>query len=323
MSSKQTILASDRKKRTPASASKSKSWKENLRRACIHRVREQQQKRQHRLISPESERPQSRNSNNYNSISYDDDDNSAIMPARLMIEEEMRQQGIGVASPCVVANGDSGQYDGEAIPSVEDYFISEEELFDLLAEVEEEIERTEALRLEEELELARNEQLNLEDQIAEYEQWEEQLREEDGGDNAAMSRAVAAGEVSWSGRHVNVNVLCPICRECTLTETPRGDIVCPNHMDGSCPMQLLAPSRQQRKQHAHQHSSFPPPLTLHELRRRLSFAYEQHSSFCASCPEQLVFDLVTNTNTNMQEETPTRTTLLATCHNCNVRIPVT
>jgi len=235
MSTKRSIVSA--RKRTPVA---SKSWKENLRQACLHRVRQ-------RRSSPEALT-----------------DNEDMLSPRLLVEHELREHGVMLISPFADRNQQ------HFTPQVVDHHISEEELFELLQEVEEEMQRSDGLYLEEMIKNARDQEQYLENQIADYQQWEE-------------SKTVQA----------SIQVLCPICQEANLTKTPNGDIVCPNHMDGSCAFYLADKQG----------------TSLFDLRERLRQAYEQHNAH--HCQNSLCFEI-----------TPETSELLALCSACDTMIRV-
>jgi hypothetical protein len=151
----------------------SKAWKEQLRQACLGRA----QLRRWRHCSNQ------------------DNDNDDGLSPRAMVEEELFQRGISLVSPSLAeapaADGaqsfwwpvspreiDDGKNEMEDFSmdvvgkTKTNYHITEEELFQLLEEVEEEMQRQDALRLEEVLEMKRDEELFLQNQIADFEYWQ-------------------------------------------------------------------------------------------------------------------------------------------------------
>lgn len=127
-----------------------------------------------------------------------------------------------------------------SMPETDEYALSEEELYDLMQEVEEEIRRSEEELLEEVLEQERCQQADLEQQIADYEEWEESVAMHDMG--------------------VDERVVCPICCESVLHKATSQPVFCPNE---ACPLQLQDEN-----------------LTLSELKNRLRLAFEEHSHQC-------------------------------------------
>ena len=103
----------------------------------------------------------------------------------------------------VSVTGDSAQDDKDWQRSHDGFCMTEEEWIDLLDQVEGELER---IRNEQEIEQQDD---YLDHQIASYE-----ASQHDSG------------------------TICPICWDGRLTLTPGNDIVCPNHMGGSCSMRL-------------------------------------------------------------------------------------
>lgn len=324
------------RKRTPTAC---KTWKENLRRACLDRAR---RRRSHPRQSPDANHNNGNNNNN-----MDDAD------GRAMVEEELRQQGISVISPCMDRSNNNSnnnnidqmraydspsrdldlegygysqninrqQVDVDSATSATsepnnepnvNHFISEEELFELLEQVEEEIQRTDALRLEEVLQLADNEQTMLEEQVRDFEEWQ-------------------ATEQSLSEHVQQSSVLCPVCREANLSETMQGGIICPNHMDGSCPLELTPTATTvnahhndhghgQQYDHGQQYGQHG--LTLHHLCEQLRMAYEEHASYCQ---DYLSFEVTTSTTSDanvdrMEHEHGHENSLVAVCPTCETRM---
>lgn len=217
----------------------SKTWKENLRRACLDRAR----------------RGRSCITTNILDQNNQVESNGVSAAARDMIEDELRQREIAIHSLCSEdrfqltrghdpADCSMDTVEEEPLRDAEvpraNHFITEEELFELLAEVEEEIEREEALRLEERI---RHEMEYLHDQVSDFERWEETKQQQD--------------------TPLNVAVLCPICHEENLVQSLDRSIVCPNCMDGSCSMQLDNIG-----------------LTLPELQERMRASLDEHSLYC-------------------------------------------
>jgi Replication protein A interacting C-terminal len=214
----------------------SKTWKENLRRACLERAR----------------RGRKKLAENHHADSAIENENG--LSVRCMVEDELRQRAIAIHSPC-----NEGQFQlepyrdpTERMDALEEsctevpkahHFITEEELFELLAEVEQEIERNEALHLDEMIELARHESEYLQDQVSDFERWEESKQQYNSDSTIA--------------------VLCPLCHGENLIQTPDLSILCPNRMDGSCSMQLDN-----------------AVLTLHDLEARMRTAFEEHALYC-------------------------------------------
>jgi hypothetical protein len=160
------------------------------------------------------------------------------------------------------------------------HFISEEDLFQLLEEVEQELMRVEVECFNMQ---AENEEQYWMEQIAEYERWEEE----------------------HSNLNIETNeqtqVICPICQEEYLLETAsqfgNKTIVCPNHMDGSCSMQLVHCLDRQ--------------CTRTNLCERIRCAFEQHAVYCCG---QLDFKVV--------QQQPGSDKLIASCNQCGTVMTV-
>ena len=210
MTPKVAIASAPARKITPVA---SKTWKENLRRACLDRAR----------------RGRSCITTNILDQNNQVENSGVSAAARGMIEDELRQREIAIHSLCSEdrfqltrghdpADCSMDTVEEEPLRDAEvpraNHFITEEELFELLAEVEEEIEREEALRLEERI---RHEMEYLHDQVSDFERWEETKQHD---------------------TPFSIAVLCPICYEDNLVQSSDRSIVCPNYMDGSCSMQL-------------------------------------------------------------------------------------
>jgi hypothetical protein len=200
------------KRKTPTA---SKSWKDGVRQACFRRLRQQRR-------GPQSSR-----------------DSMRVFSARAALEQELTNRGIALISPCQ-----------EGVESVRrrldpcvaaSHFITEDELFELLQEVEDEMQRTESLHLEEMFSLQRDEEEFMQNQIADFEHWQE------------------------SQDQTECGVLCPLCQECYVSFSSADTLlVCPNRMDGSCSFQIAASSQR----------------PLETLKEQLQLLFDQHSTFC-------------------------------------------
>jgi hypothetical protein len=216
----------------------SKVWKEKLRQGCLDRLKGRKKSPNGILIS-----------------------STGMSAVRRILEEEMMDLGVVVDSPCIdhkqprLMNAENirsimiGE-DPEASPLVSTgsltptahHFISEEELFELLAELEMEMDAADVDHYEQMLALADVEERELEERISQYQQQEDH----DGPDS-------------------NDGVLCPLCTDAFLRQEPYGAIVCPNTMDSSCDLNL--PNQL--------------GLTLPNFKERLQEAYEQHAVYCS------------------------------------------
>jgi Replication protein A interacting C-terminal len=226
-------------KKNPISATK--SWNK-VRRACIEKLR------RNVFNTPDK------------STFILNDDNSPLLRNRL--EDQLRRFGIVVASPCsdeinlnethnkLILQESAGFYnydnldDNDTRMPIADHYITEDELFDLLQDLEYEIEQ-EKLKTFEEMTDGEKEYLN--QQIADYEQWEE--AQVDNDDNSSCQ-----------------DFVCPMCNEADVIRTPSGGIVCPNHMDVSCLMECIDLKG----------------LQPDDIRCRIGNAITNHSYFCSA-----------------------------------------
>ena len=176
--------------------------------------------------------------------------------ARTVVEQELRQQRIAIVSP---GSGKQGKLLPEALlhqqqdessgtPRIPDghfstfldHSLSEEELYELMQEVEEEMMRSEEELLEEILELERFQQVEMDQQVAEFEEWE---------------ATMAMSDMDHEER-----VLCPVCWEGNLQKSTNDNTVtCP---DEACSLRLET------------------RLSLTELKDSLRLAFEEHAMQC-------------------------------------------
>lgn len=139
---------------------------------------------------------------------------------------------------------DSDDKSNENVPKAQ-HFISEEELYELLEEIEREMEREQALLVDDMLERVENERQYFEESVIDFQHWEEMQHHQDDA------------------------VPCPICHQANLMLSGDGSmIICPNSMDGSCSLELCNDPRNSNLQ------------TLHDLRHKLQQVYEEHSLQC-------------------------------------------
>lgn len=232
MNNPKRIVANTRKE-TPLS---SKEWKKNLRRACLLRA-------VHRRRGSTPNSGSRLHNNDYESWT------NPYSEARMLLEDEIQQYGIAVSSPCQPRMLHSTLLNNICESQELPYEMSEDEFIELLEEIERDIERAAALRLEEEIDRIYNDdQEYLEYQISQFE-----VEENNDDVNDKQQR-----------------VLCPLCQEAYITQTSCAtftedpDLVCPNFMDGSCAFRL----------------SGRTGLTTEILRYRLSQAYTAHSEYC-------------------------------------------
>jgi hypothetical protein len=147
---RQSPLVARFRRQEAAVATPSPGWKESLRQACLDRAR-----RKRRDLVMRKRRQ----------LSFDDNDAAEYQPARMVVEEELRHRGVAIHSACfeeestaisqecgigsdpmmtaMTQDDDEGEepMDTPYSRSIGDHFISEEDLFDLLQEVENELQR--------------------------------------------------------------------------------------------------------------------------------------------------------------------------------------
>jgi hypothetical protein len=254
-----------------------KAWKENLRTACLNRAR--------RLSTP-------RTAENA-SLCVED-----VQPVRLLVENEMIEQGVLLMSSSwdaqypnttpslsLVDTVDMENGTSEEVPAIRrtpnaHHFISEEELFALLEEVEAELEKQETQQVEDALVFAQSDELDLIERIADYQEWEATRTES------------------------NEYVSCPLCCEAHLLQMfPDRRIVCPNHMDESCLLDL----------------SNSLQFSLDDLKERLRVVYEQHAMRCGG---NLVFQILTDSSTDDRMVVSRENVLFAVCRNCQTNMSI-
>lgn len=230
-----------------------KLWKANLRLACLERARRRNRMLQHDDIAS----PMVKLTTPYG--------------VRQIVEEELRHQEVQIRASwfsddhstenhqtcddsctgnMVITVDDRASVDasGKLNEPTAQHWISEEELYKLLEEVEQEMDREQDLLVDDIMQRAENERRYLEEQVHDYEQWEEIMDQQ----------------------HDDV-VPCPVCHADHLSVTDNGQtIICPNTMDGSC--SLIIPCDSTRRNNE--------PVALHELQAILQQAYEAHSLHC-------------------------------------------
>lgn len=99
----------------------------------------------------------------------------------------------------------------------------------------------------------------------------------------------------WEASRLNDLVLCPICKNANLLPLSEHDVVCPNHMNGSCSLRL------ERSEEI---------ILLSNLRERLKTAYELHSCTCSGPLEFAV------------HERNNWVILVATCSMCDSHVSI-
>ena len=234
-----------------------RAWKNRIREACLNRVRRQQHQQQQQ--HDDDDRTMMMMMTHTNADSY--------MDSRLLVEAELKLHGVLVVSPPNKSHGNSQPQEqqqqqstvtnmmmmmdcgGESLASNDDEMLvmTEDEVFDLMEEIEREWKQHQEKLLEEEMDRIENEEQALYETIADYEREEEGIDDGDGPSDA---------------------VLCPLCQEANLTTSHcsemGNDIVCPNHMDGSCALRLEARSG----------------LDLSSLKERLAQTILSHAEIC-------------------------------------------
>ena len=206
--------------------------------------------------------------------------------ARELIEEELEESGVMI--------GESRKRkEPEEFLSEEDYFISEYDLYELMQEVEEELQRDgtwyaprDDFVLEPTAELMRPLTLNAEERLVEeleqLERYEEQFRN------------LIADYDDWE-EPMDSDVLCPVCKEANLM-LEDSVITCPNYMSGYCALHIEAPSE---------------TLTLMGLRDQLAVAFGDHAG---SCPGSL--DVHVRRSLSVQDNEYAPLSLVAQCYMC-------
>lgn len=296
----------------------SKTWKENLRRACLSRAR--------RRRSLPCTTPKIDGNDRYRPALSNSDgrtDSTPFLPisddaARDMIEEELRQRSIAIqmswshssAQPHAIANStapapapavaidwdgaedssqmDTGEKESDDPSSYENllprvnHFITEEELYELLTEVQNELDLDEANHNEQIFAMAQHEMENFQSQVNDYEEWQD--------------KKCGEQEIDCDS---SLSVSCPICFRGTLIQhqspfdfSDSGRcILCPNSIDGSCSLRLENPSA----------------ASLFDLHGRLQWVCSNHS---ASCNSSVTFQIV-------------HQQLCAACRFCNLWTAIT
>ena len=258
LSTASTKTQAARKMITPITASK--EWKENFRRSCLHRARQ----RCRLLDYKDADSPAMKHTANYDDI-------------RQIVEEELRERTVLIRAHSCFADGqtesnhqnygdyvraenssmaidptvfDEDQYAVEngKVPEAQHY-ISEEDLYELMNELEQEMEREQAFLVDDMLQKAENERRYLAEQVLDYEQWEEIMHPQS-----------------------NDVVPCPVCHEENLVLADNGQtILCPNTMNGLCSLTISCCTTTANNNEL---------TTLHNLQARLRQAYEAHSLRC-------------------------------------------
>ena len=223
-------------------------WKESLREACIARARKNRQA----LIWQKRHQPADE------VLTMDTGDGPCCNDdIRSLVEQELRQQGVDLVTLQDVSHCDvyqakhspscqpqNGEHENCHVMNDDCHFLSEEELYELLQDVEEELRRSEEILLEEILEQEQRQMEEMEQQIADYQAWEDSL-------------ALNGGEQDV--------VICPVCCEAMLRQPSPTKISCSND---ACHFQLcgqtlsLADLKDKLQYACEKHSSVGCPCTL-------------------------------------------------------------
>ena len=234
------------------------AWKNRIRQACLSRVRRQSLSgSSNRTIQPF--RDGRGNDNDDWAQQQQQDEGTTYMDSRSLVEAELELHGVRVVSPpsdrkwnhhsqeeqsTTIMMMDCGETAATTSNYPDGLVLTEDEVIELMDEIEREWKQHQQRILEDEMDRIEKEEQALFDTIAEYEQWT------DDDSNAVI-------------------VLCPLCREANLTTSQCSemgdDIVCPNHMDGSCAFRLEARSG----------------LDLTGLKERLAHAIATHAEICS------------------------------------------
>lgn len=319
-------------------------WKESFREACFERARKNRRdaiwKKRLNNASQREQPQQLRDNSNSNEHNSD---------VRTVVEQELREQGVAIVTPSIQERlgvgapftsispthsalrsaaslqppqqsalvSESTKLDGERqghefSNNVTENYMSEAELYELLQELEEEVQRhgkplysvffffnglmcvehrastqcaymslcPEENLLEKILERERHEELEMEEEIAHYQYWEEQL-----ADNESVEQCV----------------ICPLCWESMLRQSPPdgGTISC---LNDACLFQM-------DQQHG---------LLLTELKERLRLTLENHS---VQCSGTLTFEL--QPTHEIVRNAEDSTSLVGSCHQCKAILSIT
>ncbi|CAJ1930329.1 unnamed protein product [Cylindrotheca closterium] len=213
MSSLAHRVSSLRNCRENPKAFPSSRWKENLRASCLQNAR----KRRRELLMKRRLRNDVSHSRSPGASAEDvlmevlKERNTVMTPHT----SDIKFEGIISASPSEELDPDYGTTKVHSDPrNMQDTFsdwdghnLTDDDLYDILLEIEEELKVDDEMLLEEVLE---EERTSLEYQVNEYEDWEYDMDEEE-------------------------RVVCPLCTASYLRLSPTGDICC---SDNYCPMRV-------------------------------------------------------------------------------------
>jgi len=292
----------------------SPSWREALKRSCLDRARKNRREAilRSRGLSPSS----GDGGGNAGALSFTPLKSAisgiGIAPvqqddAKILVEEELRAKGVSVFStPQPGGEGSIPHYgaaealfssqqiggggDGSMVDHNDhgyEYSISMDEVYGLLKDVEEEMQREEA-RLLEELKAMEQQQIleqrRMEEQIADFEQHSTMQMQQQ-----YQHPAVSTGNTVTTGS--SDTLTCPVCNAGNLIRTPANVIICPNTDNGQCNLRLDVTCE---------------GLSLANLRELLCRACSEHGA--TGCTGTLRFRSADQFG---------MTTLMAGCETCN------
>lgn len=237
--------------------------------------------------------------------------------AKALVEEELRAKGVSVFStPQPGGQGSVPQYGmaktlfagtaGSNNTMMEDeadhayeHAISMDEVYALMRDVEEELQREEA-RLLEELHAMEQQQImeqrRMEEQIADFEQhtsmqMQQRIAAAMGGVSGMAGVGAGAGAAAGTATvSANDSIPCPVCNSSNLICTPANVIICPNTDNGRCNLRLDVTCE---------------GLSMNNFRDLLCRACTEHSN--TGCPGALRFQMMSQFG---------MTNLLAGCDQC-------
>ena len=238
--------------------------------------------------------------------------------AKTLVEEELRAKGVSVFStPQPGGQGSVPQYgmaktlfagtagsnnntmmEDEADHAYE-HAISMDEVYALMRDVEDELQREEA-RLLEELHAMEQQQImeqrRMEEQIADFEQhtsmqMQQRIAAAMGGVSGMAGVGAGAGAAAGTATvSANDSIPCPVCNSSNLICTPANVIICPNTDNGRCNLRLDVTCE---------------GLSMNNFRDLLCRACTEHSN--TGCPGALRFQMMSQFG---------MTNLLAGCDQC-------
>lgn len=239
--------------RTPPSISKEEAWKDTLKQSCLERAR----RKRAELVHQARTRQQ---------------------VARTLVQESCLESGISIVSSRYQLMNVEEQ--GES------YAITEEELYQLMQQVEAELQSS-----------------RLEEAAQEYERNEEQFEQ------AMVENYYEEEDVQDDA------VICPICNQAFLCQQHLGGndqsssstlvIACPNQMSCTCSFRI---EQSPESQH---------DFSLSHLKERLGAVFAEHAS---SCSARLQFEVLENDNNG--DESASFPRLRATCQECHFNLDV-